>query len=67
MCSASREICCAVNFSRLGGESVSRGFTGARQRLFYVPQEQREEDKKVTLLLTDPQSQVFGDGEERVN
>jgi hypothetical protein len=31
-----------------------------------VPQEQKEEDKKMTLLLTDPQSQVFGDGEERV-
>ena len=30
VCSASREICCAVNFSRLGGESASRGFTGAR-------------------------------------
>ena len=43
---------------------MSRGFTGARQRLFYVPQEQREEDKKMTLLLTDPQSQVFGDAEE---
>ena len=30
-----------------------------------VPQEQKEEDKKMSLLLTDPQSQVFGDEEER--
>ena len=29
-----------------------------------VPQEQKEEDKKMSLLLTDPQSQVFGDEEE---
>ena len=29
-----------------------------------VPQEQKEEDKKMPLLLTDPQSQVFGDEEE---
>ena len=63
MCSASREICCAVNFSRLGGESASRGFTGARATLD-VPQEQKEEDKKMPLLLTDPQSQVFVDEEE---
>ena len=31
-----------------------------------MPQEQKVEDKKITLLLTDPQSQVFGDEEERV-
>ena len=61
MCSASREICCAVNFSRLGGESASRGFTGAT---LDVPQKQKEEDKKMPLLLTDPQSRVFGDEEE---
>ena len=30
-----------------------------------VPQEQKEEDKNMSLLLTDPQSQVFGDEEER--
>ena len=29
-----------------------------------VSQEQKEEDKKMPLLLTDPQSQVFGDEEE---
>ena len=29
-----------------------------------MPQEQKEEDKKMSLLLTDPQSQVFGDEEE---
>ena len=29
-----------------------------------VPQEQKGEDKKMSLLLTDPQSQVFGDEEE---
>ena len=64
MCSASREICCAVNFSRLGGESASRGFQG-RGSALDVPQEQKEEYKKMSLLLTDPQSQVFGDEEER--
>ena len=29
-----------------------------------VPQEQKEKNKKMPLLLTDPQSQVFGDEEE---
>ena len=29
-----------------------------------VPQEQNKEDKKMPLLLNDPQSQVFGDEEE---
>ena len=61
MCSASREICCAVNFSRLGGESASRGVYRSAVATLDVPQEQKEEDKKMPLLLTDPQSQVFGD------
>ena len=61
MCSASREICCAVNFSRLGGESASRHRSAVAT--LDVPQEQKEEDKKMPLLLTDPQSQVFGDEE----
>ena len=29
-----------------------------------VPREQKEEDKKMPLLLTDPQNQVFGDEKE---
>ena len=31
---------------------------------FDVPQGQKEEDNKMPLLLTDPQSQVFRDEEE---
>ena len=58
MCSASREICCAVNFSRLGGVCEQRFHRSAVATLD-VPQEQKEEDKKMPLLLTDPQSQVF--------
>ena len=56
MCSASREICCAVNFSRLGEQRFHRSAVATLD----VPQEQKEEDKKMPLLLTDPQSQVFG-------
>ena len=65
MCSASREICCAVNFIQQTRRRVcEQRFHRSAVATLDVPQEQKEEDKKMPLLLTDPQSQVFGDEEE---
>ena len=75
MCSASRETCCAVNFSRQGDLlccKLQQTWRRVCEQRFHrsvvatldVPQEQKEEDKKMPLLLTDPQSQAFGDEEE---
>ena len=62
MCSASREICC--EFQQTRRRVCEQRFHRSAVATLDVPQGQKEEDKKMPLLLTDPQSRVFGDKEE---
>ena len=57
-------LCCKLQQTRR--RVCEQRFHRSAAATLDVPQEQKVEDKKITLLLTDPQSQVFGDEEERV-
>ena len=64
MCAALERdlLCCKLQQTRR--RVCEQRFHRSAVATLDVPQEQKEEDKKMPLLLTDPQSQAFGDEEE---
>ena len=64
MCSARQGdlLCCKLQQTRR--RVCEQRFDRSAVATLGVPQEQKEEDENMPLLLTDPQSQVFGDEEE---
>ena len=65
MCAALAErslLCCKLQQTRR--RVCEKRFHRSAVATLDVPQEQKEKDKKMPLLLTDPPSQVFGDEEE---